>query len=219
MRSVRPVLLGVVLGLMASRTGICAKTGDWQCWPRISLEGGIGESWTVYLDEEFRIGEDMRERYFYRTDLGIGRRIAPWLTLELHYWHSFAKSGGVWVEEQRPFANLIAVWKIGSFSFRDRSRIELRIFREKEDKRVYRNALTITPPVRWTSFQIQPYVTDEIFIHLDEGAFIRNRIYVGLKGRPRDGIGIDLYYMLQKDDKRTMWYDTNVAGIKARIIL
>lgn len=210
---------GLFLSLLLRSPVFCAQDGDWQIWPRISLEGTLRDVWKVYLDEEFRIGDGMSDRYFHRTDFGIGRRIASWLSVELHYWHSYAKSGGVWIEEQRPFANVIATWRLGCLSFKDRNRFEFRIFNEKENRQIYRNALTVTPPFRFTSFRIQPYLTNEIFIQLDRVEFVRNRIYIGLKVKPLEKVGIDLYYMLQEDLKQIAWYDTHVAGIKVKVTL
>ena len=199
--------------------GFGSDDGDWQFWPRVSVEGRLFGRWKIYFEEELRNRDDMSERYFYRTILGIGTAITPWLFVQANYKHSYVKSGGLWIEEQRPHVDVTASWKLGSFSFKDRNRFEFRMFREKENSQTYRNALTITPPVNITSFQIQPYLTEEIFIHLNQKEIVRYRIYVGLRGKIQKQIGMEIYAMLQRDDRDVLWQDTNVMGTKLKILL
>ena len=207
----------LVLSLILTQTAFAFDDGDLQNWSSIAIEGKLNKEWTVLLDEELRFGDDVSDLFYQRTDLGITYQMLPWLKLGLNYWHQYSEKNGNWKLEQKPHFNATIKFKIGSFTLQDRSRLERRIFEDADNQWRYRNKLSLTPPVKFTKFSIQPYVADEIFINFEDDAYRRNRIYLGCKSKLAKRLALDIYYLLQSDKAEPDWKKTHVIGSKLKI--
>ena len=217
MRKALILILGIFLNLGIVQTTIAFDDNDWQFWPRITVEGKLSDKWKIFLDEEFRIGDDIEDLYFHRSDLGLAYNFSPWFCLGLNYWQSYRKKSGQWKEERRPHINLMFSWKLGKFKFEDRNRFENRHQQDKDSYWRYRNRLTLKPSLKLTTYNIQPYIADEFFIDLKEKELNRDRIYTGLKFQLLKNFGVDFYYMLEMNKSLDNWSNTHVLGSKIKV--
>jgi len=93
-----------------------------------------------------------------------------------------------------------------------------RHFDYQSDSWRYRNKFTLRAPWKFTRWQIQPFVWDEIFIgfgKLDQ--FNQNRFSAGLAATVSANIKLEIYYMLQSVKATDAWVDANVLGTKLKI--
>lgn len=67
------------------------------------------------------------------------------------------------------------------YRFDDRTRIEYRRFRFKDDLIRYRNKFTLKLPLDVAKIKVSPYSSDEIFIASDSTEFNKNRFSSGLE--------------------------------------
>lgn len=212
----RKWIAGFIIGFlwMPINNSDGAENIGWENWPRITVQGKMSPKWGVFLDEEFRIGNDMNDRYFLRTDFGLTYRCTSWLDLGINYWHHYTQKKGLWTEERKPHFNLVLKRKIRNFDFQMRNRMEHRVIKGKDNVWRYRNRLLVTLPYNYTSFKIQPYCADEVFFSFDINEVSRNRVYIGLKGKLTKNIRLDCYYMAQFDKKGDDWTMIHVFGPK-----
>jgi hypothetical protein len=133
-----------------------------------------------------------------------------WLDMELMYRHEFYDMNGTTVQEYRPMFRLSGKKRLGNISIRNRHKIECRMFEVGENHIRYRSDLRVKPCWNLTSLNVNPYLTEEIFIA--RGRMTRNRLYGGIsgqKGRFEPG----LYFLLQSDAFESGWKFRNILGI------
>jgi hypothetical protein len=218
LKSLLKIVLIICLGVLVA-TESTAKDGYWQLWNTESLEGDFAKNWKVKLEEEFRFGDNMEELYYHHTDGGLNYKLTDLFSLGLNYRQIFEKKKGGYKEENRPHINGTIKWKWQDFTFKDRNRFEYRIRAGKENVWRYRNKLAITFPVKWTKFDIEPYLADEVFVDLDEGEFSRNRLYAGFEAKLMRHLGADIFYLWQSSKKDEDWIDFNIVGVKLKVKL
>ena len=192
--------------------------GDWQYWNTESIEGNISDRWKIKLEEEFRFGDSAGEFYYQHSDLGLNYKYSKWFKLGLNYRQIYGKKKGDWEEENRPHINGTVEWTWADFTFTDNNRLEYRVREDKDDYLRYRNKLTVKIPFKWTKFDIQPYVADEVFMDFDEGRFNRNRLYIGAGGKLTKHLKADVFYLWQSSKSGNRWVDYNVIGTKLKIV-
>lgn len=214
-----PAFIFVTLLLIQLTPDVSAyDDSDWQYWNTESMEGNISEKWKVKLEEEFRFGDDAREFYYQHSDLGLSYNCCEWFRLGLNYRQVYEKKEGDWKEENRPHINGTLKWGWKDFKFTDRSRLEYRVREDKDDTLRYRNKMTIKFPFKWTKFDIQPYLADEIFIDFDQGELNRNRFYIGVDSKLMKHLKADVFYLWQSSKSGDSWVDYNVVGTKLKIV-
>jgi hypothetical protein len=208
-----------ICSIFVTPSGVCAfDDGDWQIWSNISIEGALWGHAHIYLDQEFRIGDGMSDLYFHRSDVALLFRFTGWLDLGMNYWHQYTQAkDGSWVEEKKPHLNGTFKGELGKCKIKDRNRLEYRIFQGRDEVWRYRNRLTVEGPFSFTAYRIKPYIADEVFIDLEEHDFNRNRIYGGFTFQPLKTATLDLFYMLQSDEKDGAWQKTNVMGSSVKV--
>ena len=85
------------------------------------------------------------------------------------------------------------------------------------DRNRFENRLMLTPPVKLTGYNIQPYLADEIFISFEENELNRNRIYIGFKIKLFKNVALDQYYLLESNKKLEDWTTYNIIGSRLKV--
>ncbi len=218
MKIIITVGLGFCLCLCAVLPVFAMDDGDFQIWNAESVEGKLNDRLKLKLEEELRFGDNAGELYYTHTDGGITVSVTDSLDLGMKYRQIYEKKNGKWKEENRPHFNAAVKWACQGFKFKDRSRIECRVREDKDDTFRYRNKLSLDFPVKWTRFDIQPYIADEIFIDFDGEKFNRNRLYAGFKAKLFKHLKTDIFYLWQSSEKSDKWIDYNVIGVKVKAV-
>ncbi len=193
------------------------EDNDAQYWPRITLESKINKRWKASMDQEFRIGADMSDLYFHRSDFGLVFKASDRVNIGFYYWHSYKQKGETWLMEKRPHVD--ATLKIPALCksrMQFRARLEDRNEQNKDIFWVFRNRLLIESQQMFFN-NLRPYIADELFFNITESEFNRNRIYAGFKVKCPSPFQFDLYYMLQTDKDVNHWKRTHVLGTKLKI--
>jgi len=213
----------MILGLFIAAGALNAYAyddGDFQIWNTEVQEFEINKDSRMALEEEFRWGDNASEFYYQHYDLGYAYDMNKGLTLGLGYRQIYEKKSGKFLMENEPY--MYATLKLGlkGFKFDDRNRLEYRHFDYQEDSWRYRNKLTVKGPWKFTKFQIQPYLADEIFLNLNGIDLNRNRFYAGIGFTLLKDLKGEIYYLLQtsKSSGTCVWSDANVLGSKIKLI-
>ena len=192
------------------------EDGDLQLWNTDSLETKLNKSLKVKVEEELRFGDDVSELYYTHTDGGLTYGVNKNLDLGVNYRQIFEKKKGEWKEESRPHANATLKFTWEDFKFSVRNRLEMRIREGQKDVWRCREKFTVVAPWKWTSFEFQPYVADEMDIDFEGKKFTRNRLSAGFQFKLVENLKSDVFYMWQSSKTDDDWLDYNVIGIKLK---
>jgi hypothetical protein len=196
---------------LLSQTVFAHSTNDWQFWNTVSVKGRFNKNREIKLEEEFRFSDNMEIFYYHHTDISLTYKPINWLSLGLAYRQIYEKKEELWKEENRPHFNGSLKWKWNKFKFKNRSRVEYRIRRGKENAVRYRNKLTFDIP---GIIGVKPYLADEIFIDCKKNELSRNRLYFGVKARLIKSLKTNTFYLWQKSKKKERWATAHVIGVK-----
>lgn len=240
MKKLAKFILALSFVALLTGTVYAYDDGDWQYWNTESIEGTIIDVGTETLDKvgaklegEWRFGDDVSEFYYQHTDvsLKLKKMFVPWFNFGIAYrqvWeykHRDDVSGGnYWYTEYRPHFDPEVSFKYKGWSIKNRFRVELRYFDEddsgEEDVWRLRNKFSLKPPIKWTKWQITPYIADEIFIEEDSDGIYRNRLYLGLgigKLLSLETLKGDIFFLWQASDNGDNWTDKDVYALGTQI--
>ena len=232
MKRIVLVVTGAVLFLSAN--AYAYKDGDFQVWNTDTEEFKIDKDTKMILEQEFRWGGSAKDFYYQHYDLGFFYNPRKYLNVGAGYRHVLSKSNNKFFVENEPYITATLLWDISGFKFDDRSRLEYNHFDYKDDTWTYRNKFTVKSPWKFTpleklkdmlpyflsgftKLEIQPYVSDEIFVLFDDGQRLnKNRATAGLAMTITKNLKGEIYYMLQSSKSRK-WTEANVLGTKLKL--
>ncbi len=192
--------------------------GDFQVWNTDTEEFKINKDAKIAFEEEFRWGGSAKEFYYQHYDVGFFYNLQKYLNIGGGYRHVLSKSKGKFLVENEPYITATLSWDIAGFKFDDRSRLEYNHFDYKDDTWRYRNKLIVKLPWKFTKFEIQPYLSDEIFVLFDDSQRLNtNRFSSGLAMTLTKNLKAEIYYMLQSSKSRK-WTEINVLGTKLKLL-
>ena len=192
--------------------------GDFQVWNTEVEEFKINQDVKIAFEQEFRWGGSAKELYYQHYDIGFFYNLQKYLNVGGGYRHVLSKSRDKFLIENEPYITATLLWDLAGFKFDDRSRLEYNHFDYKDDTWRYRNKFTVKAPWKLTKFEIQPYLSDEIFILFDDSQRLNtNRFSAGLGMTITKNLKGEIYYMLQDTKNSGKWTDINVLGTKLKL--
>lgn len=207
------ILLFMITGLVYAY-----DDGDFQIWNTEVEELKINKSLKIALEEEFRFGDNANEFYYHHYDAGLVYDLNKYFNLGVGYRHIYEKKKGKFKVENEPYWCAILFWALAGFKFDSRSRLEYRHFDYQKDSWRYRNKFTVKLPWKFTTLEIQPFLSDEIFVDFNGMDLNRNRFYSGLGFILTKNIKGEIYYLLQSSKGSGNWSDANVLGTKLKVL-
>ncbi len=193
------------------------RNGDFQIWCWNFAAKQFSPEWMLLSLFEFRVGDEASK--FYRASFSIEPIYTPvkWLGLAPGYRQvglRFPINSNHWKPEYTPFADVFFFLFPSKWQLIDRNRVEYRILDSDPVHWVYRNRIRIVPPRTFTSFQINPYLENEIFIRQRRG-LNEDRLTVGLMSHIYKNLSGELSYMarFQKQHLSRDWIHQNILNI------
>lgn len=210
-------IVGIAL-LIATKV-YAYDNGDFQIWNTDVEEFKVNKDSKVAFEEEFRWGKNVSEFYYQHYDVGYFYNLEKWLNIGGGYRQVYELVKGKFKPENEPYVTATLLWDLEGFKFEDRNRMEYRNFDYKDDSWRYRNKVTLKLPWKFTKIDIQPYLSDEIFIVFGgvPGDLNQNRFSSGLSMNLTKNLKAEIYYMLQSTRSSSKWVDANVLGTKLKI--
>jgi len=211
------ILLSLALIIITSKDSFAFDDGDFQYWNTESASWKVANDWKASIEEEFKFGDGAGDFYYQHTDIGFTYSgFSDWLDIGLNYRGALEEKSGDWKYENRPHLNATLKTNLSNFKLSNRSRLEFRIRQSSEDKPRYRNKSTIKLPIKFSKWELQPYIADEIFIDFDSAELSRNRVYAGFGGTIAKNLKVEIYYLFQSSKSSGVWKDINVLGTKLK---
>ncbi len=191
---------------------------DFQVWNTDVEELKINDKSKVALEQEFRWGDNANEFFYQHYDLGYFYNSKKWLMVGGGYRHVIELKSGKWKVENEPYLSATLSGKLAGCSVDSRSRLEYNHFDYQEDAWRYRNKFTVKLPWKFTKFQIQPYMAEEVFVKFAGwSGFNQNRLSGGLTMKIFKNLSGEIYYMLQSSKSAGIWKENNVLGTKFKL--
>ena len=209
----------ISLTLIAWVRGYAYDNNDFQVWNTDVEEFQVNKDSKIVLEEEFRWADNAGEFYYQHYDIGFFYNLEKYLQVGGGYRHIYELKKGKFKLENEPYVAATLFWDLLGCKFDDRNRLEYRHFDYQDDLWRYRNKFAIKLPWKFTRMELQPYLSDEIFISFDEiSQFNQNRFSCGLGMNLTSKIKAEVYYMLQSTKGPDKWLDANVLGTKIRLV-
>jgi len=209
------VIFGLLLFLISNVYAY--DDGDFQVWHIENQEFKINKNSKLAFEEEFRFGNNAREFYYQHYDIGFAYLFTKFFEFGGGFRQIYEKKSGKFKEENSPFIKATLKWLFFGLDFDDGNRFEYRNFDYSPDLWRYRNKLTLKFPWKLTSFEIRPYLADEIFFDFEDATLSRNRFYSGFGFKMFKNVGGEIFYLLQTTKGSDVWTDANVLGTKIKI--
>jgi hypothetical protein len=192
--------------------------GDFEYWNNESMEFKISKNLAVKTEEEFRFKDNASVFYHNYTDAGLDYAFNKHLNMGINYRHINEKRGKKdWDPEYRPHFNGTIKTEWRDFKLKNRARFEWRIREDRDTAWRWRDSVSVEFPLKLKPFDIQPYVSDELFFDFDEGRFTKNRVYMGLKTKFLENLSGETFYMLQSSETGDNWITCHVWGTKIKL--
>lgn len=214
----KAIVLAVGLSLVINTLVFAYDDGDFQVWNTDTEEFKISKNLKVGLEEEFRFGDNANEFYYHHYDAGLFYELNKSFSFGSGFRYVIQKSRGIWRIEDEPYLSATYFSQILGLKFDTRSRLEYRHFDYQADAWRYRNKFTVKLPWKFTRLQIQPYVSDEVFISFgDINQFGQNRAYAGLGMNLNNNLKAEIYYLRDTVKGQDTWVNSNVFGTKLKM--
>jgi len=210
----------LVIAVMTLASGTCFAYSDegFQYWSVVSVSSDISEDWKVNFEQDFRLGDEGGNLYYEHSDLGfVYTGLGDWIDLGFNYRLIYEKDGADTRQpENRPHLNVTFKGKMFGLPVSDRSRLEYRDRKDKEDIWRYRNKVAVKLPWELTELKLKPYLANEFFLDFDADDFNKNRFFAGASFKVAENLKLDIYYMWQATKTSREWQDINVLGTKLK---
>jgi len=204
--------------IIANNYAYAYDDGDFQVWNTDVEEFKVNKDSKVAFEEEFRWGNNSKEFHYQHYDVGYFHNLEKWLNIGGGYRHVYELKKGKFKLENEPYVTATLLWDLSGFKFEDRNRMEYRHFDYQADSGRYRNKITMKLPWKFTKLEIQPYLSDEIFIGFSTISELnQNRFSSGLSMNLTKNLKAEIYYILQSTKSSGKWVDANVLGTKIKI--
>ena len=215
----------VAFTLMAAIQAYAYKSGDWQYNNTEGISASLNDRWKIYAETEFRFGDHAHEFFYQHTYAELKYQVNDWFEMGPGFREAFELCPATetkdkhWINEHCPLFNATVKWKWGSWNFSNRNRVEYRMYDDtlKEDIWRYRNCLMVKSPWKWTRFEINPFIGDEIYMKEHYRGVYGNAVAVGVSFRVIKNLKGELYYMWQRDDKGIEIVHTNIIVSKLKL--
>jgi len=206
--------------LMLTGSVFAFDDGDFQVWNTDVEEVQLKKDLKLVLEQEFRWGNNAREFFYQHYDAGLAYVLNKAWTMGTGYRQIYSRSGPSkpWQAESDPYLFITYFGELAGFKFDDRSRFEYQYYSFKADTGRYRNKLMIKAPWKFTKLEIQPFVSEEIFVMLGGNQGLnQNRLSGGFGFSFAKNVKAEVYYMLLSSKSNDIWKDSNVLGTKVKV--
>jgi hypothetical protein len=205
--------LAILVALCTATAAHAGGEGDFDYWAKAGFLIPIKEDWRFRFDQKFSFTDEARRFDNHQQEYGvIYSGLADWLDLGFSVKQRFVRDGDDWDRETRPLLNVTVKSTLFGCGLSNRSRVAFRSREVDDDVWAFRHKITVKSPAKFTRWEIQPYVAEEIFIQFDDADFNGNRVTGGLYIPLHDKIRLDLFYAWQLFEDDGSWHDTNLLA-------
>ena len=183
---------------------------DWEYWSRYSFEAPITKEISYLIKPEWRMKDDMTDRYLFKLEQGIAFKLNKFLEIAPYYvWQEVKSLGKV---DRSDLAYLDLTVKVPLKNLFDLKIIDRLRYQYNFDKKltVWRNSTRLTKGLKLGKFEFLLFIEDEIFYDTKTDKLNENWASIGLSLSPNKYANIGISYLLDTKKKRSDWTYVNV---------
>ncbi len=217
MKKIQFIFIGLAMALSARAYGY--DNHDFQFWNTDVEEWKANQHSKLIFEQEFRWGDNAGDFYYQHYDAGYVYLLNKYFNFGGGLRYIKEKKSGKFRDETEPYLVAFTYWDPAGFALSNRTRLEYRYYDYQLNTWRFRNKLDIKFPWKFTRFQIQPLVSDEIFIKSNGMDLNENRLYGGLAFALAKNLKGELCYMFRSTKNAGIgtWNDTNVLSAKLKL--
>lgn len=210
--------------------GVAQTTNDAGLWCTFNLEKKLGDKFSVFLTEEYRVRENFTRNNLFYTDLGFSYKPADFIKVSLSYRtiQKFLEDNSISFRN-RGMLDILLKKKVGNFGLSFRQRFQ------SEYRNVYSSELGAIP--EWyarSKFTIKydlnkpvtPYIGTEFRYQINNprsvevnGLWHRARFFAGFDYKINDKHTLGSYYLIQREWNVSSPQNLYIIGLEYSISL
>lgn len=212
-----------LLALLPTPPAFCEKEDEhWEFRSAEAVEFDLSKKLKASLEQEQRFHQG--DQYYQHSDVSLTMKTGNSFSAGAGYRQVLSRKGTTQVTERRPHITCTYFTTGPGIKFENRARMEFRNFSDgSDDYSRFRNRMKLSQNFPGRTVDIEPYLAYELFADLggkDIHEINKKRIYVGLQGKMKNNLSLDLYYMRQFEEKNLdegkIWKQYNTLGIKVK---
>lgn len=208
----RAHFLAIALSLVLVLPRLVRPAEAVRVWTELALEAPLSAGTRGSLRHESRWVDDLRRYGLHNYDLGLA-----WspprqrFSVALHFTQEFQRSGDRFLAESRPYADVLFRNTIREAELSWRTRVELRLFRDRRDRVRLRERIQLLLPYSLWRGGPQLFASEEVLFESDDGDLDQNRAVLGLVAR-WGALTASVYGMVVSE-QREHWEHAPVFGL------
>jgi len=196
--------------IILSITNFSLADRDWEYWSRYSFDVPVTKKISYVIKPEWRIKDDMTDKYLFKLENAIAFQINKYLELAPYY---------VWQENKTPSGNdrsdlfyLDVTGKIPLKEIFDLKMIDRMRYQYNFDKKltIWRNSIKLTKAFKVGKYELSPFIEDEIFYDTGLDGINENWASAGVSLPLNKYANISVSYLLDTKKKGNDWSYANV---------
>ncbi len=183
---------------------------DWEYWSRYSFEAPITKQISYLIKPEWRIKDDMTDKYLFKLEQAVAFKIGKFLELAPYYVWQETKSSGKADRSDLVYFDTTA--KIPLKNFFDLKIIDRFRYQYNFDKEltVFRNSTRFTKSFKIKNFEVSPFIEDEVFYDTKLDKVNENWASAGISLALNKHANVGVSYLLDTKRKGNDWSYANV---------
>lgn len=196
--------------IILNMAGYAFAKRDWEYWSRYSLEAPVTKQISYLIKPEWRIKDDMTDEYLFKLEQAVAFKIGKFLEIAPYYVWQEAKSSGK--ADRSDLAYFDTTAKIPLRNFFDLKIIDRFRYQYNFDKKltVFRNSARFIRSFKIKSFELSPFIEDEVFYDTKLDTFNENWASAGIFLALNKNSNIGVSYLLDTKKKDNDWSHANV---------
>lgn len=191
-------------------TGFAFAERDWEYWSRFSFEAPITKKISYLIKPEWRMKSDMSYRYLFKLEQAINFKIGKYFELAPYYVYQEVKSSGNVDRSDLVYLDgtvKAPLEKVFNLKIIDRLRYQ---YNFDKALTIWRNSTRLTKSFKIKSFELLPFIEDEVFYDTKLDKLNENWASAGVLLALNKYANIGISYLLDTKKKGDKWAYANV---------
>ncbi len=188
-------------------------------WNTTSLSGSIHERYKFVFGQKIHYNLNNNKLEYSHFDMACYKQISSHITLGAGFRNTYSKKSYGWQNELRYMAYGIYSGQLNEIKTQITNRLEYRTFDIGKSHYRYYNKLNVEFPLSVSAHNLKPYLTEELFIKLNDENLHLVRWYAGFYLLDTKHVQSDLFYCYNIQKSWPRWTRANVVGLNLRFVI
>ena len=184
-----------------------------EIWNKSQAEIDLSHQYQLKISEKIHYYPRSNSLGLFYGDFFLVKHFKPWLECGAGYRiNKFRLTDYDWKTENRSMLYTDLILPLTDFKLTFYNRFEYRVIEVLDDHFRYRQSVKLQFP-ELTSWGMQFYTSEEVFIKLNDDRTHLARFYGGINAIKHDHFILSVYYALQKTKLLQRWLSSDIIGL------